>query len=118
MNAVKSRSVALAKFKTTAFEGMEFTHEITMGLPVLARPDLPRLRFKDDADNESVAQAVDQWNAMLAEEFEGAGYYAASQEDEDLCNNHVYVLFADDKFYADYKRMTAVEEVVINTPSF
>jgi len=116
MNTLKNRSSVLAKFNSPVYEGLEFTHEINLGLPVLARPDLPRLRFNDDTDYESVVIAVDNWNAMLAEEFEGAGYYAPSQEDEDLCNNHVYVLFADDKFYDDYKRTTAVEEVIIETP--
>lgn len=116
MNTAAISLTDLDKFQGPHYEGVSFSEEVKLGLPVMARPELPRLRLSDDASAESVAREVRRWNRLFAAQFEGAGYYAPSQEDEDLLNDNVYVLFADDVFYDSFVNGTAVSEVVLDVP--
>lgn len=117
MNSAAISLTNLDQFTGAHYAGVSFSEEIKLGLPVVARPELPKLRFNDDASPEVVRREVKKWNQLLSEQFEGAGYYAPSQEDEDLLNDNVFVLFADDVFYDNYVSGTAVSEVVLNVPA-
>lgn len=107
----------LNQFTGAHYEGVDFCEEIKLGLPVVARPELPRLRFDDDASAQRVKAEVSKWNRVMAMQFEGSGYYAPSQEDEDLLNDNVFVLFADEVFYDSFVKGTTVTEVVLDVPT-
>lgn len=106
----------LDRFRGAHYEGVSFSEEIKLGLPVIARPELPKLRLNDDASFEVAQREVKKWNQLFAAQFKGSGYYAASQEDEDLLNNHVFVLFCDEVFYDSFVNGTEVSEVVLDVP--
>lgn len=106
----------LNQFTGAHYEGVDFCEEVKLGLPVVARPELPKLRLNDDLSPEAANREATKWNRFLAAQFEGSGYYAPSQEDEDLLNNNVFVLFADDVFYDNYLKGTSVAEVVLDVP--
>ena len=106
----------LNQFTGAHYEGIDFCEEVKLGLPVIARPELPKLRLNDDLSFDAVQREVTRWNRFFAAQFEGSGYYAPSQEDEDLLNDNVFVLFADDVFYDSYHKGTAVAEVVLDVP--
>lgn len=107
----------LSQFVGPHYEGFDFCEEIMLGLPVVARPELPKLRLDDDASPVTVQAEVSKWNKMFAAAFEGSGYYAPSQEAEDLLNDNVFVLFADDVFYDNFVKGTAISEVVLVVPA-
>lgn len=116
MNTAAINLTNLDQFTGAHYEGVSFSEEIKLGLPVVARPELPKLRLNDDASPKVVRQEVKKWNQLFATQFEGAGYYAPSQEDEDLLNDNVFVLFADEVFYDNYVSGTALSEVVLDVP--
>lgn len=116
--ATKSELTDISQFTGAAYAGMDFCEEIKLGLPVVARPELPKLQFHDDTSEETVRAEVSKWNKMLAGNYSGAGYFGPSQEAEHLLNNHVYVMFADDVFYDEFARDTSLEEVISELPSF
>lgn len=117
MNAAQKYELTdLSKFVGDHYQGFDFLEEVLVGLPVIARPELSKLRLPDDASSEAVRAEVSKWNKLFKSQFPGAGYYAHSQEPEDLLNNNVFVIFADDAFYEAYLKDTSSEEVIVELP--
>lgn len=69
---------------------------------VIARYDLPRLRFPSSMTSQMADQALDEFNVELKRRFKGCGYYGHCPQTEiESGDGHIFVLFADDDFYAN-----------------
>lgn len=71
---------------------------------VIARYDLPLLSYPSSFSQGLIDQITDGLNSKFRSTFKGCGYYGhCPQGETDSGGNHVYVLFADDEFYNDYR---------------
>ena len=71
---------------------------------VIARYDLPKLFYPSSFDGPQLKAILDKLNCNLRATYKGCGYYGSCPPGEhDSFDCNVYVLFADNEFYEDYR---------------
>ncbi|PWC98996.1 hypothetical protein CX658_30945 [Pseudomonas amygdali pv. lachrymans] len=71
---------------------------------VIARYDLPRLFYPSDFGMDRLDGIIEKLNSNLRTTYHGCGYYGSCPPGEsDSGDDIVYVLFADNEFYDDYR---------------
>lgn len=71
---------------------------------VIARYDLPQLFYPAEMDSQDLQRILEKLNGNLKMTYEGCGYYAScAQLDQKYEDTLGFVLFADERFYNDYK---------------
>lgn len=74
---------------------------------VIARYDLPQLFYPSSFDADQLGLIIAKVNSNLRSTYDGCGYYGSCPPGEnDSSDDHVYVLFADEEFYDDYRNGT------------
>ncbi len=76
---------------------------------VIARYDLTPLFYPADMPAERIKRILNAVNENLNRTYAGCGYYGhCSQTESEYPDSQVFVLFADDVFYSDYKSSGAL----------
>jgi len=71
---------------------------------VIARYELPRLFYPSYFDVDQLDAIIEKLNSKLRVTYRGCGYYGSCPPGESESGDDiVYVLFADDEFYKDYR---------------
>tara|TARA_R110002124_G_scaffold128157_14_gene288669 strand:+ start:2191 stop:2511 length:321 start_codon:yes stop_codon:yes gene_type:complete len=96
-----------AKIDHEYFQSMGVTFQPNFlggAVGVIARYDLPRLYYSDEISSDELELVVAKINRNLNITYRGCGYYGqCSQIEAGFPDTQVFVLFADEIFYQDYK---------------